>query len=198
MSRKVLGIAAVAAALLVGALPSTSAKADGLFPGLPSASYPLTGVETVPADTHLSSGVSPQSENITTDQLKGYSRTPVTLSAVAAGTVAVDSSGGEFYRLTLGAPGTQGFTSISTPSNAAPGHFITISVAQDSTGSRTVKWQGVFMFGCGAYSQANTPPQACTSTPTLSTTASRVDMFSFVYNGTNWMEYARMLGLQGH
>jgi len=60
----------LAAALL--ALGLTSAVAGGIFPGYPSASPPLTGNETIPADTNLSGGVPPQTELITTSQLGQY------------------------------------------------------------------------------------------------------------------------------
>ena len=62
------------------ALVSGAALAGGFFTnGVPPAggsqyptTLPLTGNETIPADTNLSSGLNPQSESITTGQLAAY------------------------------------------------------------------------------------------------------------------------------
>jgi hypothetical protein len=64
---------------LVGA---TAAYAQGQFPGYPLATsspqsgnavtLPLTGVEQIPADTMLSYGIQPQTEVISTSQLRTY------------------------------------------------------------------------------------------------------------------------------
>lgn len=72
---------------LVGA---TAAYAQGQFPGYPLATsspatgsavtYPLTGVEQIPADTMLSYGIQPQTEVIQTQQLKAYVLTSPTIT----------------------------------------------------------------------------------------------------------------------
>ncbi len=48
----------------------TAAYAGGTFEQYPSATAPLTGSETIPADTNLSSGRNPQTEKITTAILR--------------------------------------------------------------------------------------------------------------------------------
>ena len=73
---------------LVGA---TAAYAQGQFPGYPLATaspssgnavtYPLTGVEQIPADTMLSQGIQPQTEVIQTQQLKAYVLTAPTITS---------------------------------------------------------------------------------------------------------------------
>ena len=73
---------------LVGA---TAAYAQGQFPGYPLATaspssgnavtYPLTGVEQIPADTMLSYGIQPQTEVIQTQQLKAYVLTAPTITS---------------------------------------------------------------------------------------------------------------------
>lgn len=65
----------LAGALALATLPSLAA---GLFPFPPAggsqypSTIPLTGVETIPADTNLTSGLNPATESITTQQLAGY------------------------------------------------------------------------------------------------------------------------------
>lgn len=48
----------------------TSAYAGGMFEQYPTASLPLTGSETIPADTNLSGGRSPQTEKVTAANLR--------------------------------------------------------------------------------------------------------------------------------
>lgn len=79
MNRTWLGKALAAGALAV-AIGAGPAWAAGFFTnGVPPAggtqyptTIPLTGIETVPADTGLAAGVNPQSEAISTLQLAGY------------------------------------------------------------------------------------------------------------------------------
>lgn len=64
------------------------------------------------------------------------------------------------YQLTLG-----GNRTIAAPTNIKPGYKYTLFLYQDGTGSRTVTWNGVFIW-----------PQG---TPTLSKVASAVDVIEF-------------------
>lgn len=67
---------------LLALLGVSAALAQGQFPGYPLATaspstgnavtYPLTGIEQIPADTMLSYGINPQTEVIQTQQLKAY------------------------------------------------------------------------------------------------------------------------------
>ena len=71
---------------------------------------------------------------------------------------------------------------LSAPTNSAAGQFISIAVIQDATGSRTLTWNSAYEFTGDV-------------APTLTTTASKADIFVFKYNGTVWMEVGRNLNL---
>ncbi len=70
-------------------------------------------------------------------------------------------------KVTLGANRT-----IGAASGGVAGAFISILVIQDGTGSRTVTWNAAYEF-------------ASDTAPTLTTTASKGDLFVFRYNGSN-------------
>lgn len=76
MTKRLLPAVGILTALGIGL-----ANAAGNFGGLPPAggtqfptTYPLTGNETIPADTNLSGGANPQSEVVTPAQLAGYAK----------------------------------------------------------------------------------------------------------------------------
>jgi hypothetical protein len=82
-------------------------------------------------------------------------------------------------KVTLG-----GNRTISAPSGTTPaaGQFIAITVIQDATGSRLLTWNSAYEFTADV-------------APTLTTTASKADLFVFKYNGTVWHEVGRNLNL---
>jgi hypothetical protein len=82
-------------------------------------------------------------------------------------------------KVTLG-----GNRTLSAPSGTTPiaGQFISLTVIQDATGSRTLTWNSVYEF-------------TADTAPTLTTTASKADLFVFKYNGTVWLEVGRNLNL---
>ncbi len=80
-------------------------------------------------------------------------------------------------KVTLG-----GNRTISAPTNGATGQFISLAVIQDVTGSRTLTWNSVYEF-------------TADTAPTLTTTASKADLFVFRYNGTVWYEMGKNLNL---
>jgi len=92
-------------------------------------------------------------------------------------TVTWDASTAPVCKLTLG-----GNRTLSAPTNGATGQFISIAVIQDATGSRTLTWNSVYEF-------------TADTAPTLTTTASKADLFVFRYNGTVWHEMGRNLNL---
>ena len=92
-------------------------------------------------------------------------------------TVTWDVSTAPVCKLTLG-----GNRTLSAPTNGATGQFISIAVIQDATGSRTLTWNSVFEF-------------TADTAPTLTTTASKADLFVFRYNGTVWYEMGKNLNL---
>ena len=80
-------------------------------------------------------------------------------------------------KVTLGANRT-----IGLASGGVAGAFISILIIQDGTGSRTVSWNAAYEF-------------ASDTAPTLTTTASKGDLFVFRYNGAKWLEVGRNLAL---
>ena len=92
-------------------------------------------------------------------------------------TITWDTSTAQVAKVTLG-----GNRTISAPTNGATGQFISLLVIQDGTGSRTLTWNSAYEF-------------ASDTAPTLTTTASLGDLFTFRYNGTKWLETGRNLKL---
>jgi hypothetical protein len=92
-------------------------------------------------------------------------------------TITWDSSVAQVAKVTLG-----GNRTLSAPTNGATGQFISLLVIQDGTGSRTLTWNSAYEF-------------ASDTAPTLTTTASLGDLFTFRYNGTKWLETGRNLKL---
>lgn len=73
-----------------------TAVAGGLFQGLPAATGTLTGTESIPADTGLGQGLTPQTELITPAQIAAYNSglTPrIKYTVVPVGSVAYSSFG---------------------------------------------------------------------------------------------------------
>lgn len=88
--------------------------------------------------------------------------------------------GHNIFRVTLGA--NIAMTAVSGVTSSQVGRRLVIMLVQDATGSRTMTWPSNVKF-------------AGATTPTLSTTAGRTDTFTFVYDGTNWIETARSIGV---
>jgi hypothetical protein len=90
--KKFVGFAAVAAFVATAALAQ-----QGTFGGYTSATSPLTGAETVPMDSNLSGGRSPQTEKATVAQIKEYVlggvANPATLTAAATAGAATLNAG---------------------------------------------------------------------------------------------------------
>jgi hypothetical protein len=92
-------------------------------------------------------------------------------------TITWDVSSSPVAKVTLG-----GNRTLSAPTNSASGQFISLTVIQDATGSRVLTWNSAYEFTGDV-------------APTLTTTASKADVFVFKYNGTVWMETGRNLNL---
>ena len=82
------------------------------------------------------------------------------------GTIYWDVSQGSVATVTLG-----GNRAMAAPTNLKIGTYI-LHVVQDGSGNRSLSWDSVFKWPAGV-------------APTLTTTANRRDMFSFVSDGTN-------------
>ena len=108
-------------------------------------------------------------DDLITSAKLNYSESTLTDQA----TVTWDASTQDVCKLTLGANRT-----MAAPTNNTTGQFISILVIQDGTGSRTLTWNAVFEF-------------AADTAPTLTTTASKGDVFVFRYNGSKWLEVGR-------
>jgi len=92
---------------------------------------------------------------------------PQSIALAVGGTTNIDFSLGEFVVCTFGA----GNCTI-TFSNIPSGKRVSISIVQDSVGSRTLTWPATAKF-------------AAATAPTLSTGASKRDVINFVGDGTN-------------
>lgn len=108
-------------------------------------------------------------DDIITSAKLNYSESTLTDGA----TINWDASTQDVCKVTLG-----GNRTLAAPTNNTTGQFISILVIQDGTGSRTLTWNAVFEF-------------AADTAPTLTTTASKGDVFVFRYNGSKWLEVGR-------
>ena len=137
-----------------------------------AAQFPLI-VDTsgTPAIEQLASG---DVLDLTGCQVKLGSEGTLTDGATVSWDVAADP----IAKLTLG-----GNRTLSAPSNpVGSGQYISLLVIQDGTGSRTLTWNAIYEF-------------TADTAPTLTTTASYGDLFTFRYNGTKWLEVGRNLNL---
>jgi hypothetical protein len=137
-----------------------------------AAQFPLI-VDTsgTPAIEQLASG---DVLDLTGCQVKLGSEGTLTDGATVSWDVATDP----IAKLTLG-----GNRTLSAPSNpVGSGQYISLLVIQDGTGSRTLTWNAIYEF-------------TTDTAPTLTTTASYGDLFTFRYNGTKWLEVGRNLNL---
>ena len=108
-------------------------------------------------------------DDLITSAKLNYSESTLTDQA----TITWDASTQDVCKVTLG-----GNRTLAAPTNNTTGQFISILVIQDGTGSRTLTWNAVFEF-------------AEDTAPTLTTTASKGDVFVFRYNGSKWLEVGR-------
>ena len=108
-------------------------------------------------------------DDLITSAKLNYSESTLTDQA----TITWDASTQDVCKVTLG-----GNRTLAAPTNNTTGQFISILVIQDGTGSRTLTWNAVFEF-------------ASDTAPTLTTTASKGDVFVFRYNGSKWLEVGR-------
>jgi hypothetical protein len=101
---------------------------------------------------------------LTNPTVTNYVETPY--SATPTSTITLDLTNGTVQIITLG-----GSVTITMPTAVSGKSFI-MFLKQDATGSRTVTWSTVKWPGGTA--------------PTITSTASRQDIYSFFSDGTNW------------
>jgi hypothetical protein len=160
--------AALAANALVigggaGAAPATTTTGTGVltFLGTPSSANLAAAVTDETGSGSLVFGTTPALTNPT---VTNYVETLYTANTSTA--ITVDLANGTVQNLTL-----TGNATITMPTAVAGKSFIII-LSQDATGSRTVTWSTVSW------------PSA--TAPTVTSTASKRDIFSFFSNGTSW------------
>ena len=139
-------------------------------PSTATNTYPLTGNETIPADTNIAAGGGAESISLTTQSL-GLAGTPGVLTSAA--TVALTGGtvpNARAMTLTMGIN-----TTFTAPTIKAS--FI-LTLTQDATGSRTGTFPASMLFVGGS--------------KTLTTTANAVDEIDAVYSptlsGTTWTD----------
>ena len=112
-------------------------------------------------------------DDLVTSAKLNYSETTLTDGS----TITWDASTQDVAKVTLA-----GNRTLGSASNGTTGQFISLLVIQDGTGSRTLTWNAAYEF-------------AADTAPTLTTTASKGDLFVFRYNGSKWLEVGRNLNL---
>jgi len=128
-------------------------------------------IGTKPADVALNTD--DIADNIITSAKLNYAEATLTDQA----TITWDAETQDVAKVTLA-----GNRTLSAPTNGTNGQFISILVIQDGTGSRTLTWNAVYEFKDD-------------TAPTLTTTASKGDVFVFRYNGSKWLEMGRNTNL---
>lgn len=144
--------------LAVGLLGTASAQ--GLWPNLPSATQPLTGNETIPADTNLSGGRSPQTERITVGQLQALRQSVLT----GTGTLSIDASTGNLFVYNMATAGAVG---IANPTNLLEGNTLQFVFAGATTAT-TINWATAYKW-------------ASATKPTMATTDGRLNLVTCTY-----------------
>ena len=92
-------------------------------------------------------------------------------------TINWDTSTSDVAKVTLA-----GNRTLGAASNGTTGQFVSLLIIQDGTGSRTLTWNAVYEFKDD-------------EAPTLTTTASKGDLFIFRYNGSKYLEVGRNTNL---
>lgn len=106
----------------------------------------------------------PSGQPLTNPAVTDYTETPYTANSSTAITLALTNGTVQIITLT-------GNATITMPSAVSGKSFI-MFLKQDATGSRTVTWSTVKWAGGTA--------------PTITSTASKQDIYSFFSDGTNW------------
>lgn len=124
---------------------------SGLTAGMPSATAPLTGAEVVQADTNLANGLTPQTEIITIEQVKGYAvggnyANPATAAlraaAATAGAATLNSGYGVITSESLTTAAGATYTLTLTNAAIAAADIVLVSVGKGTStaGTATVSW----------------------------------------------------------
>lgn len=118
-------------------------------------------------DPALSNNAKTNTKNVFTAQ-----QAPLSGSLVDGATVYWNGDvQGQVASLTLA-----GNRTMAAPTNIVQNALYILRVSQDATGSRTLTWNAAFKFGGNG-------------APTLTTTANKVDILSFIGGASNTLEY---------
>lgn len=127
--------------------------------------YPLvlnsTAIQEMQAGDTL---LLPSGNPLTNPTITNYTETPYTANSSTAITLALTNGTVQIITLT-------GNATITMPT-AVSGKSFTLLLKQDATGSRTVTWSTVSWPGGTA--------------PTITSTASKMDKYVFISDGTSW------------
>jgi|SRR5215469_542459 len=144
---------------------------SGIFtPGFTQFTLPWTGTEQFPMDTLKTSGITPESAYVTAAQIAAAGQgavTAVTGTTTAATTITLDASQASYWSVTLNAT-----NQILTVINPSPGQRIEVELVQGTGGSMTI---GTYTSGTWATNG---------TTPTLTTTAGKIDIILGEWNAT--------------
>ena len=136
-----------------------------------SAADPTADVTvTIPASTTTLAGLA-----VAQSFTKAQRGTPVTLTDAA--TIAVDLSLGNNFAIQLG-----GNRTLGAPTNVTAGQSGVIVISQDSSGSRTLAYNSIFKFAGG-------------TAPTLTTTASAVDVLAYYVESSSRITVTSLLNV---
>ena len=162
---------------LGGTLVSATAAELNIMDGVTSTAAELNYSDLATLGTSAASKVLSANANNLTTISGAVLCTEDTLTDQA--TIAWDVIASPVAKVTLGANRT-----IAAPSGTSPaaGQFVALTVIQDGTGSRTITFNAAY---------EHTEDTA----PTLTTTASKGDLFVYRYNGSKFLEVGRNLNL---
>ncbi len=148
-----------------------------------AATLPMTGAECIPGDTNLSGGRAPQTACYKQGDIKGNYITTLTSAPVTVTWSVADNAG--LYRLDLGGVGQ----TLANPTGLTTGQTVKLLVVQSGASRTITTW--------GSYFTWPSKTGGAVTAPTLSTTASTADLFTFVYDGTALLSQSNQTFGQG-
>lgn len=155
--------AGTASAARVNLLPSYTANGTKVL-AVNSGATDVEWVTAASGDVTLTGTQTLTNKTLTNPTVTNYTETPYTANSSTAITLALTNGTMQIITLT-------GNATITMPTATAGKSFVLL-LKQDGTGSRTVTWTTVKWAGGTA--------------PTITSTASKQDIFSFFADGTNW------------
>lgn len=170
-----------------GAMGATDTDGFPFVPTIGSNSFPTstpTGQTGFAPIVAYSNGINTEYDlaiylNSKWNSIGGARKRLDTVSGSGAQTLDFNSNAGTNVTREFTATGNATLT-FSNPPPA--GSLVTVVIIQDATGSRTITWPATVKWTAG-------------TAPTLTTTASKRDVFVFMWNGSNYYAVSQMLNL---